>query len=164
MKVFFKKYLLNGFLLLVPVLLWNLWLYDDLPDSYQAHVFWTHIPRVIAYGENFLRIAIFALPVMMPLLPIERPQKIGLAIYGFGILVYGCSWWAVIQWPNSWWALSAMGFTAPAYTSLIWLIGIGLVGNRTFFNLRNPSIAYIMVSVAFVVFHTTHAYLVYYRL
>ena len=60
--------LLNCFALVVPVLLLNLLLTDRLPQAmFGREVFWQHIPPAVAYGENVLRAAVIAIPLLIPL-------------------------------------------------------------------------------------------------
>lgn len=159
----FKKYLLNCFLLLIPILLWNIFLVDYLPKSYSPEVFWKDIPKLVSYSENILRGAIFSLPLIMIFSLKKRIEKIGLSIFLIGITIYFLSWLAMIFFPESLWSRSAVGFLAPAFTTIIWLIGIGLIGNESFFRIQHITKIYICVSILFVVFHTIHAYIVFQR-
>jgi hypothetical protein len=156
-----KKYIFNCFILLIPVVIWNIALYDYLPFQYQENVFWKDIPDVVSYGEKISRVIVFALPLFMVLAIKSRRQKIGLIIYLLGIITYFSSWICVINSPTSAWSLSIIGFLAPAYTTLIWFIGIGLIGNVTFLRARSLQILYFSSILAFVIFHTIHTYLVY---
>jgi len=159
-----KKYILNCFLLLVPIFLWNVFLVDYLPSSYSPEVFDSNIPTLISYGENALRFIVFVLPAIMILSMKTRIEKIGLSFYLLGTLIYFSSWVAVIHYPNSYWSLSGFGFTAPAHTTIIWFIGIGLIGNKSFLKIPHFSKIYIALSVLFVLFHTLHASIVFNRL
>lgn len=85
----------------------------------------------------------------------------GFRIYVFGTIVYFVSWLALIIDPTSSWSQSLAGFMAPAYTPLVWLIGIALIGNQSFFSTKGMTIIYATLSIAFVVFHCWHAYLVF---
>ncbi len=64
-------------------------------------------------------------------------QKPGLYIYIIGSIFYNLSWIAIIVSAESSWSLSALGFTAPAYTAIIWFAGIGLIGEKSFFKINN---------------------------
>ncbi len=159
-----KKYLLNCFLLLIPLFLWNIILVGYLPETYSPEIFWKDIPIWIGYSENILRIVVFAIPAIMIFSLQTRLQKIGFRIYLAGIFIYFLSWIFVIIYPQSNWTTNLIGFMAPAYTSLIFLVGIGLIGNKAFFNISYLSLIYIGLSILFVVFHTTHTYIVFQRL
>lgn len=159
-----KKYLLNCFLLLVPILIWNIMLTNYLPDSYSPALFWKDIPTFIVIPENILRIIVMALPAIMILSIKTSIQKAGLALYIIGSIFYYMSWILVIFSPESNWSQSAPGFMAPAYTTIIWFAGIGLIGRKSFFKIRDLSMIYIFISVLFVIFHILHTYLVYIRL
>ena len=126
--------------------------------------FWKDIPPIIGITENVLRLMVFFLPLLMPLAVETGGQKIGLGIYFAGLGVYFLSWLLQTHWPESAWSRSVLGFLAPAYTTMIWLVGIGLVGDRLFVKVPYKPIAYILISVAFVAVHTTHAYIIYTRL
>jgi len=126
--------------------------------------FWKDIPPIVGTTENILRILTFLLPLLMPLTIKASRQKIGFGIYLAGVAIYFLSWVMQIYLPESSWSSSLFGFLAPAYTTVIWLIGIGLIGDRLFFKVPYKPIIYIAISTIFVVFHTTHAYIVYTRL
>lgn len=156
-----KKYLQNCFLLIIPILLWNITLNKYLPKAYREDVLWNKIPEIIGFSENVLRIIVFALSAIMILSIKTKLQKTGLGIYLTGLVIYCLSWLMVIFYPESYWSISMAGFMAPAFTPLIWFTGIGLVGNRGFIRIPHITVLYIALSLLFVVFHTIHAFLVY---
>ena len=158
------KYALNCFILIIPILLWNILFATSLPRGYSIEFFWKDIPPIVGTAENILRIIAFFLPLLMPLAIKTSYQKIGLGIYLAGVVIYFLSWVLQIYLPESAWSSSLFGFLAPAYTTAIWFIGIGLIGDRLFFKVPYKPIIYIAISTIFVVFHTTHAYIVYTRL
>lgn len=158
-----KRYLLNGFLLVLPILIWNILLYEQLPAGYQSDIFDKNIPSVVAYPENILRILALGLPMIMRLSLNTKKERAGLLLYIFGVTIYFASWLAVIYFPDSAWGKSPIGYTAPAHTTIFWLIGIGLVGHQSYFKIRSLSLLYIGIAVLFVLFHTSHAYIVFRR-
>lgn len=158
------KYLSNCFLLLIPIFIWNILLVDHLPKTYSSDVFWRDIPKFIGYSENILRIIVFGLPTIMILSIKRKNEKIGLLFFLIGIGVYFLSWTVMIYFPESNWSRSIFGFLAPAYTTILWFIGIGLIGNKSFFKIPKLSQIYIGLSVLFVIFHTLHTYIVFQRL
>ena len=157
------SYLLNCLLLLLPIMAWNLIFASKLPWAYSEEVFSKNIPSFIASGENIFRLIVFILPVLMPLRIETQSQKIGLWLYIAGTAIYFVSWLAQIYFPQSAWSLSAWGFLAPAYTPLIWLVGIGLIGSAFYFSSPYRSWMYIITSVVFLGFHLSHALTVYLR-
>ncbi len=159
-----KKYFWNCFLLLIPVFIWNVLLFDSLPESYDPEVFWKDIPKIIGNSENVLRIIVFTLPVIMILALKTKIQKVGLLTYLIGLILYFLSWTIVIIYPESSWSQSIIGFTAPAFTTIIWFVGVGLIGNKTFFKFPHLSTIYISISILFVMLHTLHTYIIFQRL
>lgn len=159
-----KNYLLNCFLLLIPLFLWNIILVGYLPKSYSPDIFWKDIPNWIGYSENILRIVLFVIPLLMIFSLKTRLQKIGFGIYLVGIIIYFLSWILVIINPESNWSQSSIGFMAPASTTIIFFVGIGLIGNKAFFKFPYLSLTYICLSILFVISHSAHAYIVFQRL
>ncbi len=158
------KYASNCFILIIPILLWNILFAASLPIGYSRSFFEPDILPIIGTTENILRIIVFFLPLLMPLTIKINSQKIGLGIYLMGLAIYFLSWIMQIYYPDSNWSSSLFGFLAPAYTTIIWFIGIGLIGNKLFIKIPYKPIIYIAISAVFVVVHTTHAYIVYLRL
>lgn len=115
------------------------------------------------YGENSSRILVFALTLLMPLRILTRAQKTGLFLYLGGITIYFISWLALIYFPDSVWSTSLPGFSAPAYTPFFWLMGIGLIGDSFYFNLRYTRFYFLLASILFLLFHNVHTITIYYR-
>lgn len=159
-----KKYIFNCFLLLIPIFIWNLIFYDQLPAAYGSEIFWKNIPTYISYPENLFRIIVLSTPILMSLSLKSRQQKMGFIIYSIGTIIYFLSWLVLILHPNSNWSQSLLGFMAPAYTTIIWLIGIGILGHKTFIRIPKASLIYIILACVFVVFHALHTYTVFERL
>ncbi|WP_428665584.1 hypothetical protein [Runella sp.] len=158
-----RKYFYNCFLLTLPILIWNLALTNSLPKTFQPEIFWNTIPLFLAYGENTARTVVFILTLFMPLHIVTPTQRKGLLIYVSGLLIYFISWLLLIFFPSSAWSNSIIGFSAPAYTPLLWLTGIGLMGNSFYFSLPYKRWIFLTVSVIFLVFHNLHTCLIYYR-
>ena len=158
------KYLLNCFLLLIPVLIWNVIFHDHLPKSYRPEIFDQDIPKLINYSEIITRLVVFTLPLMMVFSLKSKLQKTGFFIYLLGIILYFSSWMIMIISPESAWCQSLFGFMAPAYTTIIFFIGIGMIGNQAFFKIPYLSFIYIFTSCLFVGIHTAHTYIVFMRL
>jgi len=158
------SYLLNCFILVIPVCIWNIIFMTSLPKGYSSNFFWKNIPPIIGTMENILRIIVFIFPLLMPLSLETNTQKIGFIIYIVGVIIYFLSWIMQIYYTESAWSKSVFGFLAPAYTTIIWLVGIGLTGNKLFFNVNYNSVIYVIIALLFVVFHTSRVFIVYSRL
>lgn len=130
-----KKYFLNCFLLMLPVIAWNITLTPLLPAAYQPDVFEKEIPAWLTYAENGSRIVVFLLTFLMPLSVTTRTRRKGVYLYVTGLLLYFASWIALIVFPDSVWSTGLTGFSAPAWTPLFWLTGIACVGNSFYFQL-----------------------------
>ncbi len=91
--------------------------------------------------------AVFIVPLCLTLKWDTLQRKIGWGLYIAGILVYFASWIPLMVYPDSAWSNSLIGFTAPAFTPLIWLAGIGLMGGWR---------PYLGLSVVFVGVHLWH--------
>ncbi len=94
----------------------------------------------------------------------EPHQKLGLMLYILGVCLYFGSWIAQIYFPKSAWSKSIWGYTAPAYTTIIWFTGIGLIGSSLFLRIPYHYSVYLIISLLFVIVHTSHAITVYKRL
>jgi hypothetical protein len=161
MKPTILNYILNCMWLLLPIMAWNWFLANKLPRAYAAEIFDHNIPSFIVNGENIFRAIVFILPLFMPLRIVTQTQKLGLGLYIAGTLIYFLSWLAQIYFPQSAWSLSAFGFLAPAYTPLIWLTGIGLIGSTLYFPSPYRSWMYSITAIIFIGFHLSHAITVY---
>lgn len=157
------KYLINCFLLIIPVVIWNISFIPILPGGYDADIYWSNLPLYITLPEIILRMFVFFLPMFMPLKINKPKQKIGLILYLVGLLLYVIAWRPLILYPDSVWSTSLTGFAAPGFTPIIFLIGIGLIGNKLFFKIRYKQFIYIAVSFLFTFFHTWHLSIVYER-
>lgn len=153
-----KKYLINCFILALPVLAWNLVLTDKLPAIFQEN-----IPTWIMLGEHISRSLLFMVMLLLPLQITTRLQKRGLLIYITGIALYFASWLMLIYYPNSSWSCSLTGFLAPAYTPLIWLTGIVMISGRPLVHLPYLKQSYLIIVMVFTIFHCGHTYLVFSR-
>jgi hypothetical protein len=137
--------LLNGFLLLLPLLAWNLALGSRL--SQEAITSDAHSPKWLLVAENITRVLVFALPLLLPIQLKEAWNKAGLAVISLGTLIYFGSWLPLLLAPDSAWSQSAIGFLAPRLTPFIPFLGIALVCNAW---------PYGVISAIFVFFHTWH--------
>jgi hypothetical protein len=108
----------NGFLLIVPALVWNALLYSRLP----AGIFHSEAPLWIIVPENILRVAVFALPLILPV----RKHLAGWGLYLGGMLLYFASWLVLMDDPAL--ADSQVWRLAPACLPLLWIWGIAWLG------------------------------------
>lgn len=159
-----KKYLLNCFLLTLPIMIWNIVLTNKLPQEYQSEIFWKDIPAWLKYAENISRTLIFILTLLMPLNISTLKQKRGFILYLGGTILYFVSWLILICFPDSRWSSNIFGFMAPAYTPLLWLTGIGFIGNSFYFNLPYRRWFYILTVIIFLIFHNFHTMTIYFRI
>ncbi len=157
------KYVSNSFLLVVPALVVDLLWASRLPAEWQFDVFWREIPPALAYGERISSLVVNILPVFMPLCISTPRQRQGLAAYIVGMLAHIAAWVMMVFFPQSAWSTSLVGSTATAWTPLLWLVGIGLVGGSFYFPVAYKPWMYILPSVIFIAFHFSHALLVYLR-
>ncbi|HEX9069534.1 MAG TPA: hypothetical protein VF807_12255 [Ktedonobacterales bacterium] len=156
-----RALILNGFWLVIPILLWNLLF--TLPGKYSPMTFWSQIPPLITYGETISRMAIILFPLLLSVGLRRRSQRVGLAIYLVGLAAYAGSWVGLIFFPESIWSTSLIGFLAPTYTPLLWAIGIGLVGDRLHWQSPYRPWIYIAIALIFTVFHVSHTLIVFSR-
>jgi hypothetical protein len=146
----------NGFLLMVPVMIWDSLLAASLPAVYGNSAEWQAANPGLAVGENLFRWLVVLLPILMPIRLPTRRRRIGLVVWAVGTVAYFASWVAVIAWPESAWSLSAFGFLAPAYLAFPWLVGIGMMSDRLYVRSQYRWWQYVILSAAFTVFHTAH--------
>jgi hypothetical protein len=149
--------------LLAPAILWNIALSKRLPPAFQPSVFWNNIPRPLGLAENTLRIAVFALPFFMPLELAATAATPALAVFALGNLLYFSSWLALMANPDSRWSKSALGFAAPSYTPVIWLLGISLLGQKLYWGTFYHWWMHFILCIAFLAAHISHTLLVHRR-
>ena len=159
-----KKIISNGYSLIIPVLLWNFFLTKFLPGAYQMKSFNANIPSIISTGEFIGRVLVFGLPLFIQLNFRGTSGKAGLLIYLIGILFYFLSWILLITVPQSPWSKSIVGFTAPAFTIVIWLIGFALLSDTFYFKIPYSKWYFIISTLFMTGFHFTHAYYVWHRI
>ena len=154
------KYLVNCFLLLLPVFIWNMALFSKLPKGFTKEI-WDEVPTWVNISELILRTLAYLLPLLLIFSLQTKTQKIGFGLYLIGLLIYFSSWLMQIVYPNSTWSTGMIGFMALAFTPIIWLMGIGIVGQQSFINSPQIRTIYFILAIAFVIVHTYHSYLAY---
>jgi len=150
------KYINNCFLFFVPILLFNIIFFKKLPSHYLKN-----ISHPIIIMESITRIIVIAFSIIMAINIKNEIEKIGLIIYIIGIIIYFTSYFMEIYAPNTLFGKNIIFILAPYWTSVIWLIGIGLVGNRLFVNIPYHFTVYLILSITFATIHTIHGYLCY---
>ena len=158
------NFMMSCGLLLLPAVAWNIALGKHLPPAYQPNEFKRDIPVLLVLPENGFRVVVFMLPFLMPL-DMTAPGAVqGLGLFCAGTLVYFASWLALILHPKSGWSRSRWGFAAPAYTPVLWLVGIALLGDHLFWGTFYRWWMYLIPCAAFLMAHITHTMRVYVRM
>jgi hypothetical protein len=134
-----------------------------LPPALGSQEFWRDIPPMVTYGENLLRLIVLILPFLMPLELTTVSQQRGLKMFVAGMILYFLSWLALILFPQSQWSVSWIGFLAPAYTPLVWLTGLALIGRRLYWPGPYHWWMHLWLAVGFTAFHVAHTSIVYER-
>ena len=137
--------LLNCFWLLLPIFLWNAVFAARLPQ--QGFKSDAGVPQVVLVAETVLRIAVFVLAALTAagLAGSEEPGRAGAVWPGPARLLRIVA--AADLSSAGAWSTSAAGLLAPAYTPLIWLAGIAVIGG---------SWPYALLSWLFVGTHIYH--------
>ena len=157
-----RKYAWSCIWLIVPPML-ILAMVSPLPRAYQTDLFWADIPRWIGRGENLTRAIVVGLPAFMPLGINSRTQKMGVVLYVLGLGMYWFAWRSQVWFAGTTWVSHPAGFMAPAWTPLVWLTGIGLIGERLYFSDRYRPWMYFVATLAFLSCHILHAWIVWLR-
>jgi len=162
--VHLRKILTNGYLALLPIFIWNIFLTSKLLPAFNPTSFNTNIPFAIIAGENICRSIIFLLPLFFRLNISSSLERKGVITFSLGVSLYFISWLLLIYAPNSGWSNSVLGFTAPAYTPIIWLVGLSLMVESYYFKLIYSKWHFILPSIVFSIFHVLHTVYVYNRI
>lgn len=152
---------LNCFLLIIPILIWNFIHSKKLCGYHKRNIFWKDIPKSIMIPESFFRIVIMLHPLFMPISYTNHWNLVGFLLYSIGVILYFFSWIPLMKNHESKFSKSFIGFNAPAYTPIIWLLGIAMIGNMEY---GPVNIFYFASSIAFILFHSMHSILVFKRI
>jgi hypothetical protein len=136
---------LNCFLLMVPLLVWNLVLSPRITDPRVTSD--ANSPGWLLAAENITRILVFTLPLLYPLQVKDAWGKVGLAIYIIGTLLYFACWLPLMRSPGSIWSNSGIGLLAPRLTPFLSFLGIAIIGGSWLYGL---------ISAVFITLHTLH--------
>lgn len=157
------RYVWSCGVLTVPILVWNVVCTRFLPPALASNEFSRDIPPLVTYGENTLRMVVMVLPFLMPLEVATGGQRRGLLLFTVGTVFYVLAWVPLMIAPQSGWSTSWLGFVAPAYTPIVWLTGLGLVGRRLYVPSPYRRWMYVALACVFIAFHLTHTSIVYAR-
>ena len=138
-------HLLNSLWLMFPLLAWNIVLGPRITNEKVLSDAFS--PQWLLVLENVTRLAIFLLPLFIPLQLENRGSKHGLIIFIVGTLIYFAAWLPLLLDPESAWSNSTAGLLAPRLTPLLPFLGIALIGG---------SWTYATLSLAFIFLHTLH--------
>jgi hypothetical protein len=153
---FINAYKNNCFWFFIPVIIFNIIFTKYLPEYYLKNV-----NHPIVTIETIARIITIAFSVIMAIKLDNKIGKTGFYVYIIGVLIYFCSYFIVIKYPANSFNNSLIILLAPYWTSVLWLIGIGLLGNKLFINIPYNFSAYIVVSILFSIIHSYHGYICY---
>ena len=131
---------INCFLLLIPILLWNLIFTPKLPEKYSVK----DSERWIEITENIFRFACFGYTVFMPIYYDHTYFTMGIIIYISGMIIYFTAWIVIIKLPNKTINKYKLLYLGPAITPIIWLTGISIIGK---------SIIFFSISTLFIFVH-----------
>ena len=149
-----NNYKNNCFWFFIPVIIFNIIFTKYLPEFYLKDI---HHPIVTM--EPVVRITTIALSAIMTIKLDNKIGKTGLIVYIIGVLIYFCSYFMVIKIPAIAFHNNLIVLLAPYWTSVLWLIGIGLLGNKLFINIPYHYTAYIIISIVFTIIHSIHGYI-----
>ncbi|MGL1936353.1 MAG: hypothetical protein OCD01_15085 [Fibrobacterales bacterium] len=154
----------NCFYLVIPILIGNILWSDLLPAPFQENYFWKDIPWVVSLGEHSTRIVLLSMLLFIPFSLKASLARAGFMLFILGTILYGFSWVALIHFPDSFWSSHTFGFSAPAYTPILWLSGLGCISIATLGVRSIRTMLFLISSLLFIFFHLTHTLTIYYRL
>ena len=156
----FSRYARSCGLLLLPAIAWNVAFTGTLMPASAMPEFWRDIPAPLVFIENVLRALVFGRPFAMPFQMTTQRDRRALAVFVLGTLVYFASWVALMYWPQSAWSGRVLGALAPAYTPILWLAALAVLGQRLFWGRFYRWWMYLVVCIGFLAAHVGHAALV----
>ena len=153
---FINNYKNNCFWFFLPIIIFNLVFTKYLPEHYLKN-----IKHPIVTLETIARTVTIIFSVIMEIKLDNKVGKIGFIVYIIGVLIYFCSYFIVIKLPVTSFNNNIAVLLAPYWTSVLWLIGIGLLGNKLFVIIPYHYIIYIVISIVFAMLHSIHGYICY---
>jgi len=146
----------NCFLLFIPVILFDIAFTKYLPELY-----FKNIPHIIVPIETAVRIILISLSAIMKINTQNRKGKIGVLIYITGLILYFVSYFVLINYADVVIGKNMILQLSGYWTAMIWLIGIGLIGNRSFVKVPYHYTFYIILSILFGIMHTYYGYILF---
>ena len=146
----------NCFLLFIPVILFDILFTKYLPELYLKNISHTIVPI-----ETAVRILLIALSSIMKINIQNRKGKIGVLIYITGLFLYFVSYFVLINHADAVVGKNMILHLSGYWTAMIWLIGIGLIGNRLFVKIPYHYSLYIILSILFGMMHTYYGYILF---
>ena len=153
---FINNYKNNCFWFFLPIIIFNIIFTKYLPEHYLKN-----IKHPIVTLETIARTVTIVFTVIMEIKLDNKVGKVGLIVYIIGALIYFCSYFIVIKLPVTSFNNNIAVLLAPYWTSVLWLIGIGLIGNKLFVIIPYNYIIYIIISIVFAMLHSIHGYICY---
>jgi hypothetical protein len=144
------------FWLFIPIIIFNIIFFKKLPSFYLRK-----ISHPIVLIETIARIITIAFSLIMSITLDNKIGKIGLLIYIICTMIYFSSYFVVIYLSDTIFGKNIIVLLAPYWTSVLFLIGIGLLGNKLFINIPYHYMIYIILAIIFSTIHTYHGYLCY---
>jgi len=148
----------NGLWLWVPPMTVSFALWSRLGPAYQPEAFWQGIPPLLGFAENAFRFITIGLSAFLVFGWSTPREKLGLTAYLLGFMLYLVSYLVLISAPDGAWAMSCIGFTAPAWLPFLWITGIGLMAHD---GLVAPvkwlRWSFAVCAAGFLLTHVTHA-------
>ncbi len=153
-----SKIVSNGFFLILPMLVWNIVFTSKLPSVFRHNLPNIGKVKFLTTGEQIFRYIIFLAPLLMRTSLSTPTGKAGLLCYIAGTALYFSSWLPQLVRPSSRWSTSMTGVLAPAFTPVIWLLGISLMTNSYYFSFVYSPWHYLVPSIVFSVLHVSLMY------
>jgi hypothetical protein len=125
-----------------------------LPELYLKNIAHTIVPI-----EATVRTALIALSTIMKINVQDRKGKIGILIYIAGLILYFISYFLLINYADVIIGKNMILQLSGYWTAMIWLIGIGFIGNRLFFKIPYHYTLFIILSILFGITHTYYGYI-----
>ena len=146
----------NCFLLFIPVILFDIAFAKYLPKQYLKN-----IPHIIVPIETAVRIVLIALSTIMKINLQDKKGKVGFGIYIAGLITYFVSYFVLINYADTAIGKNMILQLSGYWTATLWLIGIGLVGNRLYVKVPYHYAIYIILSILFGILHTYYGYILF---
>ena len=128
----------NGFLLVIPVLIWNVVFWRLLPAGAGTSV---PVPASLQWAEHILRAMVFGIPVLLTIQSRGSLGRVGWAVYLAGIVAYFASW---IPWLEGYESDAITLLLGPYLTPMLVFAGIATLSR---------SWMYALTAVVFVAVH-----------